>query len=151
MSLKLTPTEKNFLVKHKHHALGEDYDTAMFEVERDDCFQENLKYEYKGLMKRNKELEKENNRLNELLNKNLVPNEEKEIKRDYNTKCSLLTLYRIIKYLRDNPKKTRNDIAREYSLKRDIVDEALKFLIKYKVIDIVRENTVDKYIINGRL
>lgn len=133
---------------------GKDFDISDFEIEMIGAYQKNIKYDFKSLQREVKELTKDNERLNKLLNKRLVPNEPKvkivldkpkDIKY-LDRSCSVKYLYRIIKFIEDNPKSRITNIKDFCNIRNsEIINEALYFLVKYKLINELKEKGVSFY------
>ena len=138
---------------------GTDELTAEWELERDNAILENINYDFKSLQRQVNNLTKENNKLKQLLNKNIIPKEVKvkpikEIKPidDYEKKfkyrdrsCSVKYLNRIISYVKESPGCNQSTISKDCVIESDIVKEGLLFLVSKNLIKMTNDGGLKTY------
>jgi hypothetical protein len=152
--------EKQVLFKEKIRD-GKAEDVASYEIARDECYIENVKYDWKSLQRKVKSLQIENERLQKIINKNLVPKqikvkEEEVIKEkklsNHDRSCSVKYLLRIIKHLQDNKEgKIKSKLSDDLSIPSDMAKEGLMFLTKYNLVCKIYKNGSDIYKIKEQL
>jgi cell division protein FtsB len=134
--MKINYTEKQFLFGQKLRE-GKDGYLADYEIERDNCFMENIKYDNKSLKKENTKLKNEIKDLNNRLKKFIVPKEKEDLTtKKINNKdrtCQVKHLVRIINYLKDNPQSNITSIKNN-CLIIEFCKEGVSFLTKYNIV-----------------
>lgn len=131
---------------------GVDPESANYEIESENCWYENTKFDFKNLQKKCKQQEKEIERLNKIINRFKVPKEEPKAKpkrmEHLDKSCSVKYLNRILNYLSENEDVKRSNISKDCGIGIDLVNEGLLFLTKQNLAVCKRQMGMDIY--NGK-